>query len=169
MRATLNAGHTHARTATKVIVSVAVVRELTIQELMQRRFRFGHLPAIRVAVPLPALDADEFSLPAPGLERCGDPLTLRDIDVVITGPVYREHRNVGSRECDRGDVPELRVGPRWPVAHHIRENALEVGHHLFGRHRHVVFAVEVDGDFHPAGCPGGVVAQGDHRRQMTAG
>ena len=55
------------------------------------------------------------------------------------------------------------------MTHHLRQDFVEVVHHLFRRHRHVVLTIEVDGDVDSALPIGGIVAKGCHSREMAAG
>ena len=58
-----------------------------------------------------ALDSNEFRVRTSRLELGSDPLTLRDIHIVITRTMYGEKRNVGPCERNRGDVAKLSIGP----------------------------------------------------------
>src|SRR5688572_95633 len=104
---------------------VAVVRKLAIQEAMDRFSRSGNLPAIFMAVAVFTLDSNEFRLGTLRSQRFSNPLTLRDVHIVIAGSVDREERNVGSRKCHRGDVAKLGVRPRSTMTHHFRQNVVE--------------------------------------------
>ena len=113
--------------------------------------------------------SNELGLRAFRSELGGDALALRDVHVVIAGAMYREDRDIRPRKRHRGDVAKLGVGPRSRMTHHLRQNIVEVGHHLLGRHRHVVLAIEVDGDVHSSVRARWIVTQRDHCRQVTAG
>ncbi len=136
---------------------------------MHRTLRPGHLPAIGMALARSALQPDELGLSAAGSERRGDAVALHHVHVVIPRPVYRQKRNIGPRKGDGGDVAQFGFGPGRTMTHHIRHDLVEVVHHLFGRHGHVVLAIQVDGRAHPSVRAGGIVTQRDHRRQVAAG
>src|SRR5687768_11250426 len=129
----------------------------------------GNPPAVLVAVTRSAIDTNEFGLRTSRLERFRDPLTLRDINVVVTCSMDREKRNVGPCERDRGDVAELGIGPGSRMAENVSQNIVEVGHHLLRWHRHIVLAIEVDGDTHSPVRARWIVAERNHRREVTTG
>ena len=78
--------------------SIAVVRKLAIQKAPDRDSSARNPPAIVVAVALFALDSNEFGVRTPRSEFRSNPLTLRDIHVVIACAMHREERNV--RPCE---------------------------------------------------------------------
>ena len=81
---------------------------------MDRFSGSGDSPAVFVAVALLALQSNELGFRASRLERRRDPLTLRDVHIVIAGSMHRENRNVGSRKRYCGDVAKLGVGHGAP-------------------------------------------------------
>jgi hypothetical protein len=83
-----------------LVVPVAVVRELSIQKAMERFSRAGNSPTILVTGAGFALDSNELSLRPFRAKLGGDSLTLRDIHIVVAGPMHREERNI--RPCKLG-------------------------------------------------------------------
>src|SRR5215211_160450 len=73
--------------------AVAVVRESAIQKAMDRFSGARNLPATRMTVAFFTLDSNELRLRTFCLELGSDPLTLRDVHVVIAGSMHREKRN----------------------------------------------------------------------------
>ena len=69
---------------------IAVVRKPPIQKATDRPPGPGELPAILMAVPLPAIDPDEIRLGTDLLECPSDPLTLGHIHIVVARPVHRQ-------------------------------------------------------------------------------